>query len=207
MTAYERFHRLLKQNFVPLLRTDGFKGSGNTFRRIRDNVIHVVNVQGSIYGGRCSINLALHFPFLPTAGGRPLGDPKKLKAYECEFRDRLHEAEESDHWWEYGGSEAGAEASTANLIELYRRRGRLFFQRFEPFPEVFERITPAELDSGDLSKLPTPMTLVHAALTLARIMSHLGRPEQSRQFAEAGLRHLGRAVGLKAELEQLRDAG
>jgi hypothetical protein len=90
---------------------------------------------------------------------------------------------------------------------MYRQRGALFFDKFEPFPEVFERITPAEMDAGDCSKMPAAMTEVHAALTMARIMKHLGRREKCREFAEVGIRHLGHAIGLKAELERLRDAG
>src|SRR4030095_2015883 len=124
-------------------------------------------------------------------------DPKKFKEYDCAFRERLHEANEADHWWTYGSSDAEAEVSVASLVDMYRRRGALFFDRFEPFPEVFERIMPAELNAGDFSILPARMTGVYAALTMARIMKHLARQEKSRAFAEVGLQHLGQAVGLK----------
>jgi hypothetical protein len=90
---------------------------------------------------------------------------------------------------------------------MYRRRGESFFKKFEPFPDVFERITPTEIDSGDLSKLPAAITLVRAALMMARIMKHLRRSDKCRQFAEVGVRHLDHASGLKAELERLRDGG
>src|SRR5690606_23214119 len=123
---------------------------------------------------------------------------KKLKEYECTFRGRLCEAGEADHWWAYGETDAQAEASVASLIELYKRRGALFFNRFIPFPEVFERITPAELDAGDFSKMPAAMTGAQAALTMARIMKHLGRDDQSRAFAQIGLQRVGRATSLKA---------
>jgi hypothetical protein len=102
MDAYKHFHQLLQRDFLPILRAEGFKGSGTTFRRIKGDLIHVVNIQGSRYGGQCCVNLAVHFSFLPTAGGQLVTDPKKVKEYECVFRDRLHEAQESDHWWTYG---------------------------------------------------------------------------------------------------------
>jgi hypothetical protein len=207
MDAYERFHHLLKRDFSPLLRIDGFKGSGGTFRRIKGDRIDVVNVQGSRSGGKCCVNVAVHFSFLPSEGGGHVEDPKKLKEYSCTFRDRLHEVSESDHWWTYGASDAEAETSVASLIDMYRRRGALFFTRFEPFPEVFERVSPAAMDAGDFSNMPTAMTGVYAALTMARIMKQLGRREKCREFAEVGLRHLGRASGLKAELLSLRDIG
>jgi hypothetical protein len=206
MDPYDRFHALLKRDFAPLLRDDGFKGSGTTFRRINGEVTHVVNIQGSKYGGQCCVNLGLHYSFLPTAGGDRVTDPKKLLECQCDFRDRVHEAHESDHWWSYGTTDAESEANIANLLDTYPRRGASFFGKFEPFPAVFEKITPVDLDAGDLSKLPTEMTQLHAAITIARIMQHLGRADKCRQFAEVGLRHLGRAVGLKPELERLRDA-
>lgn len=207
MDAYERFHQLLKRDFSPLLRADGFKGSGNTFRRVKGDRIDLVNVQGSRYGGRCCVNVAVHFSFLPSEGGGRVTGPKKLKEYDCTFRDRLHEVSESDHWWTYGASDSEAESSVASLMDMYSRRGALFFGKFEPFPEVFERISSAEMGAGDFSKMPAAMTGVYAALTMARIMKHLGRREKCREFAEVGLRHLGHAVGLKPELERLRDAG
>ena len=206
MNPYDRFHALLKRDFAPLLRDDGFKGSGKTFRRVSGEAIHVVNIQGSKYGGQCCVNLGLHYSFLPTAGGGTVTDPRKVLECQCDFRDRVHEAHVSDHWWTYGTSDAESEASIANLLDTYRRRGAPFFKKFEPFPAIFERIAPAELDAGDLSNLPTKMARLHAAITIARIMLHLGHVDKCRQFAEVGLRHLGPAVGLKSELERLRDA-
>ena len=206
MDHYERFQELVKQDFLPVLRADGSKGSGTTFRRAQADRLDVVNVQGSRYGGQCCVNVAVHFPFLPSAGGI-VSEPKKLKEYDCAFRNRLHEASESDHWWTYGTSDSEAKASLASLIDIYRRRGALFFAKFEPFPQVFEQITPAEMDAGDLSNMPPGnLTQVLAALTMARIMNHLGRHEKWRRFAEVGLRHLGSATGLRAELERLRES-
>jgi hypothetical protein len=207
MDAYERFHQLLKRDFFPLLRADGFKGSGTTFRRVNGDRIDILKVQGSLSGGKCCVNVATHFVFLPTDGGSEITDPKKLKEHHCTFRDRLHEAKEGDHWWGYGEDQGESEASVASLVDLYRRRGAWFFGKFEPFPDVFERITPAHIDAGDLTVMPAADTVVRAALTMARIMRHLGSRKRSREFAAVGLRHLGHAVGLKAELERLRDAG
>lgn len=59
MDAYKRFHDILRIDLVPLLRSDGFKRSGTTFRRITGEVIHIVNIQGSRYGGECCVNLGL----------------------------------------------------------------------------------------------------------------------------------------------------
>jgi hypothetical protein len=63
MDPYERFYNLLKRDFFPLLRADGFKRSGNTCRRVKGDRIDVINVQGSRYGGKCCVNRC------PTADG------------------------------------------------------------------------------------------------------------------------------------------
>lgn len=207
MGGQETFRNLLKQNLSPLLRADGFKGSGTNFRRIKGEAIHIIDIQGSKWGGECCVNLAVHFLFLPTTIGQPVGDHKKLRHSACEFRSRLHGPGESDHWWPYGETEAESQSSADDLINTHRKWGTTYFEQFEPFPDVFEKITAAELDAGDFSKLPpTQGTLVRLALTMARIMSHLKRFEKCREFAEVGLRHLGNASGLRPELEQLRNA-
>src|SRR5262245_22555260 len=157
MDAYERFHNLLKRDLFPLLRADGFKGSGNTCRRLKGDRIDIVNIQGWKYGGKCCVNLAVHYFFLPSMGGGQVIDPKKFKEYQCTFRDRLKEATE-DHWWDYGLTDAEAAASVASLVDLYKRRGALFFAKFEPFPDVFDKVTPRQLDAGDLTGMPAANT-------------------------------------------------
>ena len=204
MDAYQRFHQLLKRDFAPVPRADGFKGSGAHFRRVEGERIDAVNVQGSRYGGRCCVNLGVHFTFLPSEGGRAV-DPKTLKEYECVFRSRLHEAGEADRWWDYGDDDVATEASAASLVDTYKRRAARFFDKFEPFPDVFERVAPADIGGGARAGVVASLAAPKGALTMARVMSHLGHREKCREFAEAGLRHLGVAVGLKAELERLRD--
>lgn len=207
MDAYERFHDLLKRDFFPLLRADGFKGSGTTFRRIKGDRIDVVNIQGSHGGSKCCLNLAVHYAFLPSVGGGRVTDPKKLKEYHCIFHDRLTEANEDDRWWDYGVTDNETEDSVAHLIDLYKRRSPIFFAKFDPFPDVFERVTPEQLDAGDLTGMPAACSQVNATITMARIMKHLGQMDRCREYAEVGLRHLGQAVGHLAELQKLRDAG
>jgi hypothetical protein len=207
MDASERFHQILKSDFAPLLRAGGFKGSGSTFRRLTGERIDVINVQGSRYGGQCCVNFGVHFSFLPLIGSQ-VADPKKLKEYECTFHERLHEATESDHWWSYGASDAEAEASASSLVDMYKRRGEVFFGLFEPFPDVFEEISPSEMNdesAGVFSRKFGPSSRVSAALIMSRIMKHIGHVDRSREFAAVGLANLGRAVGLQPELERLRD--
>lgn len=48
------FLKLLTQKLFPVLKTEGFEGSGQTLRRIDGPLIHVFNVQGASGGRRAT---------------------------------------------------------------------------------------------------------------------------------------------------------
>ena len=67
MDAKKEFYSYLKNEFGPQHREIGFKGSGSHFRRVNDEVIHCINIQGNKHGGSCAVNLGLHLTFLPIS--------------------------------------------------------------------------------------------------------------------------------------------
>jgi hypothetical protein len=209
MYDLERFGRLLRRDFSPLVYAQGFEASGGVFRRVKDERIDIVSLQGSRTGRRCCVDLGVHYSFLPPSGRADSAeaDHGRLKLRDCAFRGRLRGAGESDHWWSYGSDDSTAEANAASLIDTYRCYAHLFFARFEPFPEVFAEVTPAHLETGGLVVAPVSHTPAHAALTMARIMKQAGLADRCREFAEAGLRHLGSATRLAPEFEQLKNLG
>lgn len=208
MTAHERFQKLLKREFHPVLRAEGFKGSGATLRRMVGERVDVVNVQGSQWGGRCYVNLGVHFRFLPDSCGKQV-DPAKVLEFHCVFRSRMDHpptrkkpVECSE--WAYGEDDAAAERSVRDMVELFRNSGAAYFQCFEPFPGALTRITPADIDTGEYQRLPP---FKHygkeiVALFLARVMKHLGHVPKCRAFARAGLRH-AEFPDTKVELQKL----
>lgn len=72
------FMKALGARLYPILRANGFKGSGATLRRIKEPIVHVFNVQGSAGSAQCYLNLGAHLTFLPGAGGGQI-DVKNLK--------------------------------------------------------------------------------------------------------------------------------
>ena len=202
------FREQLKTKLAPMLRADGFVGSGVTFRRLRGEVIHLLHVQGSTYGGSCCVSLAIHLTFLPTLVGRPT-DSKKITENHCEFRKRLAPEGQSDCWWKYGSDEHEATRSVDDLVDLIRRVALPHFDRFGKFPQCFENISPLVLASGDFRALPGNMGAPRAALVMARISAHLGRPDRAREFAEVGLASMsGHAgSGIARDLESLAGRG
>lgn len=215
MNAKEAFFNCLKSEFAPKLRALGFKGSGQNFRRIRDEVIQVLNIQVNKYGGSCCVNLGLHLTFLPIAGESPLTDPKKLRASSCEFRWRLAPPGATDYWWGYeegvaahfpfrmeGGKGQGPIEKARDLMKTYDAYGEPRFQSVMSAEAVARLFQPDDIGSGK----PLPLysyTHARGALTMARINRYLGNVESARQFAEVGLENIRKGKALRREFEKI----
>jgi hypothetical protein len=198
-----QFHSLVKQVLKPALVADGFRVSGNVYRRTYGAVIHVIALQGSIHGGQCCVCLGIHLTFLSPVGATGGCDPAKITEPECEFRSRLAPAGQSDYWWSYGATEQEARASAESIIGLYREVGVPYFRQFSSFPDDFVRVTPSIFASSAPVPFPKGGTLVRRALALSRIALRTGRIVDAKQFAEIGLAHVGPAVGLKNEFRKI----
>lgn len=198
-----RFHGFLNRLFKPVLVADGFKVSGNVCRRIRGDVIHLLAFQGSVYGGKCAINLGIHLNFLPCVGNPQSTDQSKITEVDCEFRSRLAPDGESDKWWDYGASEAESLASVESMLQIYREVAVPYFSRFSSFPDDFVKATPAEFIAGAPSGLPEGYGSGRHALVMARIALHLGRGDEAKQYAEFGLCVAGNATGLRAAYRKI----
>ena len=153
------FLKLLSKELYPLLRAEGFRGSGTTLRRITEPLVHIFNFQGSISSDECYINLGTHLSFLPSVGSKVL-PAASLKEYHCVFRDRIEPPTGQAHGWAYG------------------QTPEPFFRRYASYPESFVSLVngtdPDEIHPSD-------------ALQYARIAVHLGLRDRARAFAEAGL--------------------
>jgi len=213
--AKDIFFNCLKSEFVPKLRAFGFKGSGQNFRRFRDEVIQVINIQVNKYGGNCCVNLGLHLTFLPIAGESPLTDPKKLRASSCEFRWRLAPPGATDYWWGYengvaahlpfrmeGGKGQGPIGKARDLIKTYEAYGEPRFQSVMTVEAVARLFQPDDIRRGKLLPL-YGYTQTRGALTMARIHKYLGDEDLARKFARVGLEKIGKAKALRREFEKI----
>lgn len=177
---------LIRKYLLPLLKNDGFAGSGRTFRRIDHDAIHLVNVQGFSYGGRLAINLAVHPLDLPDmAGGPP--SPKTIAVHQCEFRERLTE-DDSGRLWEHDATSAGMDSVMCDAAAVYASHGRRFFDQFRGASSVLKTF---DFDSfmvrePDLSRYCFG-SWVRVAYVLARLRLAEGRVEEAKKFAHAAL--------------------
>ena len=188
------FMKTLSARLYPMLRAHGFRGSGNTLRRVDDPVVHVFNVQGSSGAETCYLNLGAHLMFLPMPGGG-MPDAKKLKEYECVFRDRMDPPGGSGVGWSYGCNEDEMNETIAFICEHWELYALPFFNKYSQFPADFDSLIN-DVDAS--SKHPIEL------LTLARIAAHLSNNSRAESLASEGLKRCPeRASSLRAELVQL----
>ena len=200
----EAFYAALKAEFAPALRGLGFNGSGSNFRRIRGEIINVVNVQGNKYGGSVAVNLGLHLSFLPAPiSGEPLADIEAIKAYDCEFTNRLAPGGRADHWWKYGTWLKQPARQVSHLTETYLEVGEPAFTRFDTIDKILKMVDLAAIDALDHIETFGYVSTVRAALTVARIYHHQGRHDEADAYARAGLRNIQRATVLRPAFEAL----
>ena len=196
-----RLELALREHFVPSLRVDGFSGSGRNFRRVRDGWVHVVNVQGSSYGGQFAVNLGLQpLSIFHVLGELP--DSKRITEPLCEFRRRLS-SDGADQWWTHASTQESMNEAARDACAVYETTGRDLFRRVCGAQPPFAQVTPGAFASGTFDFCGFGSTQVRMALVLARLRRAEGRTREAAGFAEIGLAGAGGAVALRRELTDL----
>ncbi len=184
MSAEPNLDRSLRAHFAPKLREVGFKGSSRTYRRTRDGLIEIVNVQGSKYGGMFAINLAVH-----PVGVQALSEgatEQSIKEYECGFRCRLSESG-GDFWWSTGGTQERMDDAVRDAAAAYARRGAELFDRVGGEHSPLALITPAAFAAGDYDTSGFGSVPAHTAIILMRWRIQQDRIDEAKGFARAML--------------------
>lgn len=177
------------KRIAPALRSLGFKGNGQNYRRAVGRIVFVVNFQGHTSGDGFFVNLGAQPSFIPTDGGKPV-DPKKIKEYDCVFRRRI-----GDKWrWDMRDAEVAEFESKLNAAQAD------FFGRFSDFEAALSRQTADEL----LIRFPTAVTSNRTALHLARACLAVGDREKAIRLVHQALKTAPpRASKLIADLNSL----
>ena len=218
--SWKTFLSLLRQEWMPILLSTGFKGNGQRFQRVIGDVFHVIGLQRNKYGGSCCVNLGIHLGFLPLPGGDFPQADIPVRVESCEFRWRLAPEGYTDYWWAYEQGVAahlplamlqeenhGPEERALHLAKTYEAVGEPAFQRLASVNQIAELIKLEDLDRDSRIVPEYMFTPARAALTMARIHVHIGNVEISRRFAQAGLQRIGKAKALIEELKKLSEMG
>lgn len=179
-----RLEHSIREHLAPLLREDGFGGTGRTYRRTVNGWVQILNVQGSKYGDAFAVNLAIHPVAVPDCIGRTV-DPKKLTHDACELRQRLSEDGE-DQWWAHFGERESMDEAVRCAASVYATHGRALLHRLAGNPSPLDTFTPDQLvnSMSDLAGFKAPAGRV--ALLFARVRRLEGRAQEAAGFVERG---------------------
>ena len=195
-----RLESSIKDHLTPALKSDGFFGSGRTFRRVSGDLIQVVQVQGSRFGSKFAVNLGIQPQSIPDVGGNS-PDATKIRESLCEFRRRLSETK-SDQWWEHEGSKESMDAAVQAAASVYGTVGRRLFSEMSGPESPLHTVTPAQFDAEQVRFSGFGSTKVRMARSLALMRQSTGNLADASAFARIALASLGNATALRAELEE-----
>ena len=193
-----RLETALRSILVPILKKDGFRGSGRKYYKHSGQWLQLLNVQGSRYGGSFAVNLAIHYATAPDLVGNP-PDPAKMTEAHCELRRRLAE-DRADMWWKHESSTESMFEAVQSASAMYEKVGRKYFANAI---ETLDSMTAEALSHGSYDLQGFHPGVPRLGLALARIRKLQGRATESQMFAAVALRNLEVAVSWKAELEAL----
>ncbi|HKC02019.1 MAG TPA: DUF4304 domain-containing protein [Sphingomicrobium sp.] len=152
---------------APIIRAEGFKGSGRHFRKSVGDFVLAANLQGSRWGGRFAINLGVRpLALLPEPA---IESARKVKEIDCLMRDRLS-PDEHDKWWDYADDVASMKSAASDAAEVFQARSN---QQFEKMMSFVATATP------EIASKAMPMVLA----ALATLREQQGQIEDARGFA------------------------
>ena len=185
---------------VPTLRSLGFKGSGQNYRKTTRDAVLIVNFQKSSGGDRFYVNLGAQLLFVPTESGGE-ADPKSIKEYECIFRRRL-DPPEGMHGWPYEMTAEMVEEFNTKLSSSYKD----YLSPLSQVPGPITELTPEQFRNQGAQSI---LGGVHPknALNFARIAFARGDLKRAKSFAVMGLADCPPfASGLRAMLKRVLSA-
>ena len=153
-----------------VLRELGFRGSRQTYRKVEDDFILVVNFQRSRLRDEFYVNLGAQPTFIPAEGNASL---KTLKEYECVWRRRVGIE------WPLRLSEERFQSFVNELVATQHA----FFGHVKTFRSALMIETAEAL----LDKFGAGTTQARASLHLARAALALRYPDVARKLATRGL--------------------
>ena len=172
----------------PILRSLGFRGSGQNFRKADGDFIFVINFQGSRWASNFYVNLGAQPTFIPAERD---ADLSKLKEYECVLRRRVG----GDWPWDLSEERFNA------LVQAITATQADFFGNAQTLRSALAVDTPGELTR----KFSSGTTEARSTLHLARAAVALGHRDTALALVARGMELApDRAVHLRDDLEKVR---
>jgi hypothetical protein len=192
------FLLMLAEEIESNLKRLGFiKSSDSLFVRFKQHhEINVVFIQKHSSKSMISVNLGVHYDFLPKVGSTDFPEQGKVELPDCEIKLRLTPDEGvSDYWWPMISSSIG------EISLLLDAKVELSFAKYDIDRDI-GRISLDDIENNLSSLLPST-TKVRACLLLARLHETVGDRALAIDFARLGIKMAGMAVGPKKALKQI----
>jgi hypothetical protein len=193
----------IKNHLAPILRKDGFAGSGRCYRRIFHGLIHIISVQTARGGGSFAINLAIHPTGIPDAVGHPV-DTRRITEGDCDLRRRLSSRHE-DHWWPYNDNQKSMDKAAMAAASVYESHGKAAFAHMTGPASPLDSVTASDLRSGNYNFSGFGATEARLCLLLARLRILQRRYAEAADFINQGISEAGPSTTIiLADFSQLQ---
>lgn len=176
----------------------GFRRTdSSTFvRKTGAREINVIWIQKHSSESKLSVNLGVHYDFLPKVGTSESVEGSDIAQPDCEIQRRLTpDPLLNDYWWPLGDAEAD------EIVDLVKNSALPYFSQYALEGDI-GLITPEQIDDH-LPALLSSLTKVRACLLMARILEQQKEPTRASEFARLGIKSAGMAAGPKQALKEI----
>ena len=186
---------VISSSVGPLLKADGYRKAGHTFRKTQPTCVFVVNVQASQSSSadwlKFTVNLGAFYPELNSVlnrGGWASPSASGPTEAHCHVRERLGHLMPSqrDVWWELQVGSAPPLAVCTEVMEAFRDYGLPWLR------------TMSDLDAARKSVERKGEIICAAAFAILE-----GRRDEAQRLIETFLADRPDAIGIRAWARQL----
>jgi hypothetical protein len=199
--------KAIQSQFAPVLRRDGFSGTGQRYWRLLGGQCQLVEIQGRRHGGKFAVNLGIQPMSVSLLSGE-MPDPKRVREMECMFRKRLA-VQNGDQWWDYLPNQQSMDSAAHDACVVYEQVGKRQLELMAEPDSPINTVTPEAFAARSFNFNGFRNTVVLMAWTLAHMRKATGNSIEARDFAQAALNEVGDGPGgsgLKAELRELLES-
>ncbi|KYG65803.1 hypothetical protein AZI86_01650 [Bdellovibrio bacteriovorus] len=204
------FLEILSNDFHPILKRLGFEGKGQKYKRIKEEVVEFLEIEGSKWDGVCYVEMGI-FPlmFLDTPWeDKKISDAKKITFADCPIHFRLKSKSGSDSWSYGKGDDSQAKESVKRLVQAYSENGEPIFQRADSLSKLsncyFETAINAYSKIEDFGIFNTNIPPL-----MAQVHFHLGNLDLAVKFLRGGIEYFQKepnAWRFKESIDKLQSA-
>jgi hypothetical protein len=181
--------KAMQTKFAPVLRGDGFLGSGQRYWRVINEQAQVLEAQVSSSGGKFAVNLGLQPVLVPLRSG-DFSKPKSLRATDCLFRRRLAH-ENADQWWEYAPDQSSIDEAVKQACHVYVQLGRQQLNSVAAPASHLNAVSAEAFAAGHFDFQGFGNTKILMVWSLAQMRKAAGHNAEAVKFAQLALEYIG----------------